>query len=164
MKLPSPLFAQGFDLSKFSQEKLTAARMMTDPVKKYTNKEIAKAVGVTDRTIYRWKEDPEFNELLVFLTLQYLRADLADTVRAMKKAIKKGKVNAMQLHFQAAGLLVDRRETVQDVNVTHTHNIETKSTEELMMEAKQLRKQLREKPIDITEDVEVVADEPETTP
>lgn len=121
------------DYYTYSSEKLHAARMMTDPEVRMTNKEIADAVGVSERTLYRWKEDQDFLDLVNDLSEKYMDAFLGETYRQLQKAIRNGSVKAIELALKRSGKLIERREVSSDVNL-EVIGIEGKTNEQLRKE------------------------------
>jgi predicted transcriptional regulator len=154
-----------FDYSRYTTQQLACARLMADPDAGLTNKEIAEQVGVTDRTIYRWKEDEEFVELVNYLADRYMDSFLSEVYGQLQKAVKKGSVKAIELALKRSGKLIERREVTSDVNV-EVVGIESKTTEQILMELRELER--RANVIDMPTDkldftdaevVEVVEDE-----
>lgn len=131
------------DYSKYKKEQIEAARMfaMRETGEKITIEEIAKKVGVTERTIYRWKEDPEFIELCNHLSDMVMDQFLSELYGHLRKQVRSGSVRAMELALKRMGKLIDRREVSSDVNVK-VKGIEDKSIEELEAEAKAMEAEL----------------------
>lgn len=134
--------AKDIDYSKYSQQQLSAARLMADPDCRMTNKEIAESVGVSDRTIYRWKEDREFLDLQNDLTDKYMDAFLSEVYRQLQKAVRQGSVKAIELALKRAGRLIEKREVTSDTTL-EVVGIESKSNEQIQHEIEEMeRKQL----------------------
>lgn len=131
--------AKKADLSKFSSEQLAAARLITDPDVKLTNAQIAEQVGVSERTMYRWREKEDFAELLEELSDRIMKTFISEVDKAVMKSVKNGSVKAMELAYKRSGKLVDKREVTSDVDVT-VAGVEGKSNEELMAELAELEK------------------------
>lgn len=147
-----------FDYSRYSDVQLQVARMMCDPDVEMTIKQVATEVGVTERTIYRWKENPEFIELLNYLSDTYMDAFLGVVYKSLQKGVRKGSVKAMELALKRQGKLVDRKEVVQDVNV-NVFDTREKSNDQLLAELQEMEQRLLARnPIDITSD-SIVLDE-----
>ncbi|MCW2278723.1 phBC6A51 family helix-turn-helix protein [Heliophilum fasciatum] len=103
--------------------------------------EIAEQVGVSERTIYRWKQDPEFlayqnylADLLMedFITEAYVR--LRGLVRADNE---KTQLKALELLLKNRGKLTD----VKEITATVEDN---RSDEALAAEIEELKKALGE--------------------
>lgn len=131
--------ARKVDLSQFSSEQLHAARLMTDPDCRLTNAEIAEAVGISERTIYRWREKEEYANLLEELSDRIMKTFISDVDRAVMKSVKNGSVKAMELAYKRSGKLVDKKEVTSEVDV-NLSTVGEKSNEELLAELAELEK------------------------
>ncbi|HDR8003418.1 phBC6A51 family helix-turn-helix protein [Bacillus cereus group sp. BceL300] len=131
--------AKEIDYSKFSKEQLEAARLMTDFSSKMTNKEIAEAVGISERQFYRWKEDREFLDLVNDLSDKYMDANTPQIYRQLMKAVNGGSVKAIELALKRAGKLVERREVVSEVDLEVT-GLDGKTNDQLLEEIAKLEK------------------------
>lgn len=58
----------------------------------YTVKQAAAAAGVDERTIYRWKHDPDFMQMVDTVTLTTGIANKAERVREAKRIVREVKV------------------------------------------------------------------------
>lgn len=80
---------------------------------KETIGEIAKKLNITDRAIYKWKNDPLFKQAQQEYAISVLDTALPDSVRELMKLINGKKVPAMvklqaiQTVFKRAGLFSD---------------------------------------------------------
>lgn len=78
-----------------------------------TIEEIAKKLNITDRAIYKWKNDPLFKQAQQEYAISVLDTALPDSVRELMKLINGKKVPAMvklqaiQTVFKRAGLFSD---------------------------------------------------------
>lgn len=78
-----------------------------------TIEEIAKILNVTDRAIYKWKNDPLFKQAQQEYAISVLDTALPDSVRELMKLINGKKVPAMvklqaiQTVFKRTGLFSD---------------------------------------------------------
>jgi AcrR family transcriptional regulator len=131
--------AKNVDYSKFSSEQLAAARLLTDPETRMTNAEIAKEVGISERTLYRWREKEDYAELLETLSDRIMKTFISEVDKAVMKSVKSGSVKAMELAYKRSGKLVDKREVTSDVDVT-VNGVGDKSNEELMAELAEMEK------------------------
>lgn len=102
------------DLRAFS--KLTKKRQKTVIMlfeNDKTIEEIAKMLNITDRAIYKWKNDPLFKQAQQEYAISVLDTALPDSVRELMKLINGKKVPAMvklqaiQTVFKRAGLFSD---------------------------------------------------------
>src|ERR1700730_2419389 len=105
------------------------------------HKEIAEASGISERQIYRWKEDKEFLDLINDLAEKYMDAFLGEVYREMKKSIKSGSVKAMELYMKSRGKLIERKEIQGQLEMEVTA-VDGKSNEQLLKEIEEMEKQL----------------------
>jgi AcrR family transcriptional regulator len=131
--------AKNVDYSKFSSEQLAAARLITDPEAKLTNAQIAEQVGISERTLYRWREKEDYAELLESLSDRIMKTFISEVDKAVMKSVKQGSVKAMELAYKRSGKLVDKKEISSDVDVT-VSGVGDKSNEELMAEVAEMEK------------------------
>jgi AcrR family transcriptional regulator len=131
--------AKNVDLSKFSSEQLAAARLLTDPDCKLTYAQIAEQVGISDRTLYRWREKEDFVDLIEQLSDRIMKTFISEVDKAVMKSVKQGSVKAMELAYKRSGKLVDKKEVTSDVDVT-VSGVGDKTNEELMAEVAAMEK------------------------
>lgn len=55
----------------------------------YIVEEVATQIGIADRTIYRWKNEPQFSEEVDRLTMMIGMANRAERLRFIKRMIRK---------------------------------------------------------------------------
>ena len=97
--------------SKLTKKRQKAVMMLFENDK--TIKEIAKELKVSDRAIYKWKNDPDFIQAQQEYAISVLDTALPDSVRELMKLINGKKVPAMvklqaiQTVFKRAGLFSD---------------------------------------------------------
>jgi AcrR family transcriptional regulator len=131
--------AKNVDYSKFSSEQLAAARLITDPEAKLTNAQIAEQVGISERTLYRWREKEDYADLLESLSDRIMKTFISEVDKAVMKSVKQGSVKAMELAYKRSGKLVDKKEVTSDVDIT-VGGVEGKTNEELLAELVELEK------------------------
>jgi AcrR family transcriptional regulator len=131
--------AKNVDYSKFSSEQLAAARLITDPDVKMTYGQIAEEVGVSERTLYRWREKEDFVSLVEELSDRIMKTFISEVDKAVMKSVKNGSVKAMELAYKRSGKLVDKKEVTSDVDVT-VNAVGDKTNEELMAELAEMEK------------------------
>lgn len=97
--------------SKLTKKRQKAVVMLFENDK--TIEEIAKKLNITDRAIYKWKNDPLFKQAQQEYAISVLDTALPDSVRELMKLINGKKVPAMvklqaiQTVFKRAGLFSD---------------------------------------------------------
>lgn len=131
--------AKNIEYSKFSSEQLAAARLITDPEVRLTNAQIAEEVGISERTLYRWREKEEYADLLESLSDRIMKTFISDVDKAVMKGVKQGSVKAMELAYKRSGKLVDKKEVTSDVDLQVT-GLDGKTNEDLMRELADLEK------------------------
>lgn len=131
--------AKKVNLADFSSEQLHAARLITDPDQKLTYGEIAVQVGISERTLYRWREKDNFIELLEDLSDKIMKSFISDVDKAVMKSVKQGSVKAMELAYKRTAKLVDKKEVTSEVDVNVT-SLGEKSNEEILQELAELEK------------------------
>ena len=107
-----------------SQKKCAELIVMKD-INKMNMTQIAEEVGVNRSTIFRWKQNKEFNDYLNSLADEFQRSFLADAFSELRTIMKHGrtheKLKAVELILKNQGKLKDNTEvnaTVkQEVNV-----------------------------------------------
>lgn len=129
--------------SNFKPEQVQAARLLAlkETGEKRTIKDIAEEVGVDQRSIYRWKEDPEFCEMVNDIADRYMDGFLSEAYAHLRKQVRNGSVKAMELYLKRMGKLIEKREVSSDVNI-EVKGVDAKSNEELALETKQLEAEL----------------------
>lgn len=131
--------AKDIDYSKYSNEQLEAARLFANPESRLTNKGVADHVGVSERTIYRWREDREFLDLINDLADKYIDAELGTIYRMLMQQVKTGSVKAIEIALKRAGKLKEIREVSQDIQL-EVQAIEGKSNEQLLKEIAEMER------------------------
>lgn len=131
--------AKKVDLSKFTSQQLAAARLIVDPENRMTYKEVATEVQISERQLYRWRENEDFASLLEELSDRIMKTFVSDVDKYLMKSVRQGSVKAMELAYKRSGKLVDKKEIQSDVEVQVT-GIEGKTNEELAAELKELEK------------------------
>lgn len=102
----------------------------------YTNKEVAQAVGISERQFYRWMEDPLFIKGYNNMVVAYGKGRLAAVMDSMyDSAIQDKNAAAAKLILEATKILGKG----EDVNV----NIENKSIDmgEIKRKLKEMQKE-----------------------
>lgn len=147
------------DYTRFTDAQLEAARVLANPEEKMTNAALAKQVGVSERTIYRWREDQDFIDLLNDLTDKYMDSHLPELYRSLLKGVRNGSAKMTELGLKRAKKLVDVKEVAGEVNI-NVMAIEGMSNNDLRKQIEELERKLslqRPDVIDIT--AEVVGDD-----
>lgn len=128
-----PTARRKIDYSRFSAAQLAAARMKCDPETKWTNVAIAEKIGVAERTIYRWLEDPEYIQFINDLNEEVMDTFAIDVYRALRAKVLKGDVRAIELAMKRMGVLIDKREVTSDIKV-EIETLAGKTNDQLLAE------------------------------
>jgi len=107
-------------------QRRVAEILATNDIHKMTIAEIAEEVGVNPRTIYRWKQDPEFIAYQNSIAEQAMEDFLTETYTQLKKLLREGKSEKTQL--EAIKLVLQNRGKLKD---SHEHTVEVKQTQTL---------------------------------
>ncbi len=99
---------------QFTPEQLKAIEMMATPGEKMTIVRISQEVGVSERTIYRWKQQPEFIAAVNNLAYELLRGKLPEVYDALIEKAVEGNTKAIELMLKYAGNYIEKTETKLD--------------------------------------------------
>jgi AcrR family transcriptional regulator len=135
------------DYSKWSKEQLNVARMLADPDCHMTMKEVAAACGISDRTVYRYKENADFIELVNNLAEMHMDMFLSTLYKQLQKRILKGSDKAIELGLKRAGVMIERREVVGEMTF-EVQPLDGKTNEQILREIEELEKKALPSPID----------------
>jgi AcrR family transcriptional regulator len=131
-----------------SKNKLTASQrqcaeiLATNDIHGMTLQEIADEVGVSLRTIYRWKNDREFIAYQNSIADTAMEDFLTEAYTKLKHLLREGKSEKTQL--EALKLVLQNRGKLKDSH-EHTHTMkEQKSLDELEREVLDMENELLE--------------------
>ena len=99
----------------FTRKQLKYIEFLANPEKRRTKVQFAQDIGVSLRTLFRWQEKEGFSDAVYELAMFYLGTDLPQVLSDMRRASRKGSVDAMKLILQQTGKL--RKEPEQEVRV-----------------------------------------------
>jgi AcrR family transcriptional regulator len=130
------------------KNKLTASQRQcaeifaTNDIHKMTIEQIADEIGVTSRTIYRWKQDRDFIEYQNSIADTAMEDFLNEAYTKLKQLLREGKSEKTQL--EALKLVLQNRGKLKDSH-EHTHTVkEQKSLDELEREVLDMENELLE--------------------
>jgi len=104
--------------------------------------EIAKAVGISDRQLYRIRQKSYIKKAVRERVMQELEDDVPDIISALKRGMKKGDFRSTELLAKMAGLLIERREVTQKTTIEDSR-FNDMSQEELDAEIKAIENDLK---------------------
>lgn len=107
-----------------NQQKKVAWEIANQDITGKTIAEIAEEHSTTERTIYRWKNDPDFALELEAVTDVGMKSFYADSMKELRKLITKGhseqaKLGGIKLVMQQQGKLRE----VQEITSNNSHDI-----------------------------------------
>lgn len=141
------------DYANFTPAQIKAAELIATPPKKLTNKEISIEVGVDERTIYRWKNDEKFREIIKDIRKRNRDWIGGAVDKVLVEEALKGKFRFVELYYKLQGDLVENKKIINDVDIRVT-SIDGKTNEQLRKEAIEMEKKFLGNVID----VEVIED------
>ena len=115
---------QKYDLLKKAAIELTA----TNP--NSSVKEIAEQLGISDRTLVKWRADPNFLEAVEKRYMVVLGSKIPAITEAMAREAESGNVQAARLIYEFAGKLIKKHE----VNILSPYEIHFGSIGSMNME------------------------------
>ncbi|MFS0688297.1 phBC6A51 family helix-turn-helix protein [Sporosarcina sp. 179-K 8C2 HS] len=80
-----------------------------------TYEEVAKAVGISERQLYRIRQKPQVKAAVRELVIQDVEDDLPDIMRSLRSKAKRGDFRSQELVVKMTGLLVERSEVKQTI-------------------------------------------------
>ncbi|WEA43808.1 phBC6A51 family helix-turn-helix protein [Priestia aryabhattai] len=79
--------------------------------------DIAKAVGISERQLYRVRQKPHIKKAVRERVMQELEDDVPDILSALRRGMRKGDYRSTELLAKMAGLLVERSEVTQKTTI-----------------------------------------------
>lgn len=108
-------------MTEFTGSQLNAIELLSLGGK--TNKEVAEVVGVSETSIYNWKNNKDFCEAVLVRSQELFRNTQPDVVNALVKRAKQGDPAAMRIYFDHIALVEKLRANIADMNITFTWEI-----------------------------------------
>lgn len=114
----------------------------TNDFTKKTIVQIAEEIGVSERTIYRWKQDPDFIAYQNHIAERAMDDFIVETYAQLRRLLREGKSEKTQL--EAIKLVLQNRGKLKDAH-EHTHEIKQGNTlEDLEKEVFEMERDLLE--------------------
>jgi AcrR family transcriptional regulator len=124
-----------------ARQREAAEYFVTNDFHQMTHAQIAEKVGVSERTLYRWKKDPEFAAYVNYLSDQVMHSFIAEASTELRNIVRHGsdkdKLKGIELVYKANGKMRD----VQDQTVTVR---DERTTESVKAEIEELKRKLNE--------------------
>lgn len=93
-----------------SAEQLAIVELLINPEDLRSNAKKCAQVGIAESTLWRWRQDPEFNKYLVDRVHKYTDSAVADGYMAVIRKMKMGDVAAAKLFFELRGEIKQKHE------------------------------------------------------
>jgi AcrR family transcriptional regulator len=123
-----------------ASQRLAAELFATNDVHKLTVDEVAERVGVTPRTIYRWKQDRDFIAYQNSVAEVAMEDAIAEAYTELKNLLRHG--NSEKTKLEALKLILQNRGKLKDTH-EHTHEVkQTQSLDDLEAEIIEMEKEL----------------------
>lgn len=107
-----------------------------------TYEEIAEAVGISERQLFRYRQKTHIKRAIRELAVQELESDIPDIMGALRRNIKKGDFRSIELAVKMLGLLVERREINQTTTINNQRLLEM-SDEDINEELQAIERELK---------------------
>lgn len=104
--------------------------------------EVADAVGMSVRQLYRYRQRPYIRKAIRELVLREIEDDLPDITGMLRRKAKKGDFRSAELLTKMTGLLVERREVNQRTTI-ETNAYDNMSRNQIDEELKSLENELK---------------------
>jgi|AGTN01.3.fsa_nt_gi Bacterial regulatory proteins, tetR family. len=128
---------------KLSLAQIKAAEIFaTNDIHNMTVEQIAEMVGVSVRTIYRWKHDRDFVAYQNEVAEQFMEDFLAEAYLVIKQIARSGKSNRDKL--KAVELVLKNRGKLTDVQKVEAKVEDLRTNEDIQADIEQLQKELEE--------------------
>ena len=107
------------NLDNYTPEKILAAQLISNKDENsMTDSQISSECGCDLRTLYRWKNTPEFIELLLHFSELSMEAFTSELYGQLKRAVRQGSTRAMELVLKNRGKLIDKKEVSGNLNLS----------------------------------------------
>ncbi|MDO7786100.1 phBC6A51 family helix-turn-helix protein [Desulforamulus aquiferis] len=87
-----------------SEKQVAIAELLLNPEDRRPKKAKLDAVGLPERTFYRWMKDPRFLNYLNSKLDQYTAGGLVDVWHSLINQAKRGNIQAIKLYFEMKGM------------------------------------------------------------
>ncbi|MFT4413206.1 phBC6A51 family helix-turn-helix protein [Fredinandcohnia humi] len=125
-----------------AQQRRAAEILATNDLHKMRMEDIAKEVGVNERTIYRWKKDPAFVEYQNEIAEHVMNDFLTETYNVLRTIVRSGRSDNAKL--KAIELVLKNRGKLTDVAKVEARVEDTRSNEAIQNEIDELKRLLGE--------------------
>lgn len=137
-KVPGARYAQNLTAAQRKAVEILA----TNDINQMTMAQVAETVGVSERTLYRWKQDPDFVGYQNELADHWMEDFLAEAYNILKGLTRKGRSEHVKL--KALELVLKNRGKLTDVQKVEAKIEDTRSDEQIQAEIAELQRELEE--------------------
>ncbi len=127
---------------------LTAAQrkaaeiLATNDIHQMTMAQVAETVGVSDRTLYRWKQDEDFVGYQNEVAERSMEDFLAEAYNILKGITRKGRSEHVKI--KALELVLKNRGKLTDVQKVEAKVEDLRTDEQIQQDIEELQKELEE--------------------
>lgn len=130
------------NLESYSPEKIVAAQLLaTKDENGLTDALIAQECQIDLRTLYRWKNSPEFVDLLLYYSELSMETFVPELYSQLKRAVRQGSTRAMELVLKNRGKLIDKKEVSGNLGLTVDQTISL-TQDVLLTEIEELKRKV----------------------
>lgn len=137
---PSERFVSKLGAKLTPAQRQAAELFATNDLNCYKTEDIAKAVNVSVRTVYRWKLDEDFLAFQNEVADKAMEDFIAETYNTLKHIIRAGRSDHAKL--KGVELVLRNRGKLQDVQKVEATIEDRRSNESIEAEIEQLRREL----------------------
>ena len=125
-------------------QKRAAEILASNDIHQMTLQQIAEHVGVSHRTLYRWKQDKDFVRYQNDIAEQLMEDFLAEAYGTLKGLVRRGRSDHSKI--KALELVLKNRGKLTDVHKVEAKIEDNRSNEVIEEEIEQLQKELSRLP------------------
>lgn len=114
-------------MKEFTQQQLLAIELFSRGNVK--NKQVADTVGVSETSIYNWKNNKAFSEAIIDKTQDYFRNSLPDVTKSLLAKAKDGDLQAIKIYFDHLAFVEKLRANRSDINVSFSWDLPQECTQ-----------------------------------
>jgi len=130
------------NLENYTPSKILAAQLLANKAENdMTDAQIAQECQVDTRSIYRWKNDPLFIDLLLYYGELSMESFTVELYGQLKKAVRQGSTRAMELVLKNRGKLIDKKEVSGNLGLSIDQTI-TLTQDVLLTEIEELKRKV----------------------
>jgi len=106
---------------KWSKQQLLYMVILADPFDERTEEEISKDIGVSRMTMWKWRQDEDFNAAAHDMLMKFLNGELRKVYKGLVKRAAQGEVEQAKLVFAQLDKLKENAGEVHKHAHLHKH-------------------------------------------